>query len=109
MTKSSPSTRPSTVTPLARSCRVHSRRRVSLTPTYLVLGRHLPILVLTTLLYYPSQHVLASGDVRLLRYFDLALNRVRSGDQYVLDQVLTIAILTMAILTTLAILTMAIG
>ena len=53
--------------------------------------------------------MLASGDVRLLRYFDLALNRVRSGDQYVLDQVLTMAILTMAVLTTLAILTMAIG
>ena len=53
--------------------------------------------------------MLASGDVRLLRYFDLALNRVRSGDQYVLDQVLTMAILTMAIRTTLAILTMALG
>ena len=47
-------------------------------------------------MHYLSQHVLASGDVRLLRYFDLALNRVRSGDQYVLDQVLTMAILTMA-------------
>ena len=58
-------------------------------------------------MHYLSQHVLASGDVRLLRYFDLALNRVRSGDQYVLDQVLTKAILTMAILT-MAILTMAI-
>jgi hypothetical protein len=50
--------------------------------------------------------VLASGDVRLLRYFDLALNRVRSGEQYVLDQVLTMAIPTMAV-HTMAILTMA--
>ena len=41
-----------------------------------------------------------------MRYFDLALNRVRSGEQYVLDQVLTMAIPTMAV-HTMAILTMA--